>query len=106
MSLLVVLFSIPRPRAGLEPVFAEKTGREALWKQKLEGWNVEESTVVNEWFVRREAPLLLRMGARRFGPAPEEVEAAIRAITKPDRMERMIERIHEAADWADLLTTP
>lgn len=34
---------------GLALVLADKVGRRLLWQEKLEGWDVEESSVVNEW---------------------------------------------------------
>ncbi len=52
--------------------------------------------MVNRWISKALARVLLRMGATRFGPAPAETEAALRAITKPDRLERMIERLFDA----------
>jgi hypothetical protein len=41
--------------AGLALVFADKAGCKELWQEKLEGWNVEESTVVKEWIALGEA---------------------------------------------------
>lgn len=35
--------------SGIAQLFAERAGRKDAWQAKLEGWNVEESTVVNEW---------------------------------------------------------
>lgn len=49
---------------------------------------------------------LLAMGRRKFGPAPEGVAAALDAIADRDRLERMAERIFDAAGWDDLLATP
>jgi hypothetical protein len=90
---------------GLALVFAVKAGCRGVWDEKLRGWNVEVPSIVEEWISEAEVRVLLRMATRRFGPAPAETEAALRAITKPDRLERMIERVHEANDWTDLLAT-
>ena len=90
-------------------LFADRAGRNDLWQAKLEGWNVEESTVLNEWMAKAEARAevrtLLRLGARRFGPAPGDTETAIRAITDRQRLDRMVDRLLDATDWADLLAT-
>ncbi len=40
--------------AGLALVFADKAGCREIWEQKLEGWNVEESSVVNAWIAKGE----------------------------------------------------
>ena len=103
--------------AGLARVFAEKGGCKAIWEQKLEDWNVEESTVVNAWIARGEARgkevgkllkaqmTILRFGTRKFGESTEEREATIMAITDPDRLDRIMDRILDATDWDDLLAT-
>ncbi len=91
---------------GLALVFAEKAGCDMVWEQKLAGWNVEESKVVNRWIAEAEARVLLRLGAQRFGVPPENTETVIRAIKDPARMERMLDRVRTATDWADLLATP
>ena len=50
--------------------------------------------------------ILRRQGERRFGaPRPEE-EAALASIADVARLERMIDRVPSASDWADLLNTP
>lgn len=116
--------------AVLAILFANKAGRKVLWQEKLEGWNVEESEYVNEWIavgeargeargvalgeargeargqLREACGLILRLGARRFGPAPAAAEAAIRAIGDRDRLERIAERTLDATGWDDLLATP
>ncbi len=76
---------------------------------------MEESTLVNGWLAQGEArgqiaearKILLRLGAKRFGaPASTETEAAIRAISDSDRLERMTDRILDANSWDELLATP
>ena len=44
--------------------------------------------------------------ADAFETAPQPVEAAVRAITDRERLERMAARLLSATDWNDLLTTP
>ncbi|MBX9583334.1 MAG: hypothetical protein K2X87_23780 [Gemmataceae bacterium] len=71
---------------------------------------LEESTTYQEVIgigaVRGARRLLLVMGQKKFGPAPEGVAAALDGIADPDRLERMAERILDAAGWDDLLATP
>lgn len=49
---------------------------------------------------------VLSLGKHRFGAVPAGVEAAIRSIQDRDRLERIAERLLDAADWDDLLATP
>ena len=73
-----------------------------------------ESPIVNEWIALGEArgylkvlrSIILRVGAKRFGVAPAEIESALNSIEDRERLERIIDRISEATDWNDLLATP
>jgi hypothetical protein len=49
---------------------------------------------------------LLRLGAKRFGPASPAVEAAIHAITDPDRLDRLTDRVLDVVSWDELVRTP
>jgi hypothetical protein len=103
---------------GIALLFAEYVGRKEVWHAKLEGWNVEESTVVREWVAMGEArgeargrvatarAILVRLGTKRFGSPSADIETAIRAIEDADRLERIAERVIDATDWADLVATP
>lgn len=66
---------------------------------------MEVPELVQEWIAVGEARILLKLATKRFGPAPADTEAAIRAITKPDRLERMVDRVESATGWADILAT-
>jgi hypothetical protein len=50
--------------------------------------------------------LLLRLGHRKFGTPDASSAAAIAAINDLDRIERMSDRLFDAVDWDDLLSTP
>jgi hypothetical protein len=50
--------------------------------------------------------VLLRQGRQRFGAATAAIESAINGITDLERLERMSDRMLQAADWQDLLATP
>jgi hypothetical protein len=94
--------------ARIAKVFAERVDRKAIWFEKLEGWSVEESPVVNEWIAEGEGNTLLRLATKRFGPAPTDVEETLLKIKDRKRVERMMERLFDAVatSWADLLATP
>jgi hypothetical protein len=49
--------------------------------------------------------VILRLGAKRFGSAPAEVEAAVRGVTDRGRLERIADRLLDAASWAELVAT-
>jgi predicted transposase YdaD len=53
--------------------------------------------------VEGEQSVLLRLGAKRFGEPEAVTLEAIRAITSPERLEQLIERILEVENWAELL---
>ena len=59
-----------------------------------------EGTVEELWRV------LILQGRKRFGAVPTTVEIVLRAVADPARLERMAERIFDAANWDDLLATP
>jgi predicted transposase YdaD len=50
--------------------------------------------------------LLLSLGGQRFGAAAPAVEALVRAITDPERLQRITDRLLAATSWDDLLATP
>jgi hypothetical protein len=47
--------------------------------------------------------MVLRLGAKRFGPPPPAAEAAVRGIPDRDRLEQLAERVLDATGWDDLL---
>lgn len=100
--------------AGLARVFAEKGKCRPLWDKELEGWNVEESAVVNEWIAKGEArglalearALILKLGAKKFGHVPASADGALRLIDSVERLEAIAGRLFDATSWDDLLATP
>ncbi|WP_439631682.1 hypothetical protein [Gemmata sp.] len=110
--------------SGIAQLFAERAGRKAVWQAKLEGWNVEESTVVNEWIAigekrgetrgrvegRVEGRLegrtegqqtsLLGVLARKYGTVPEDVVASVRGTTDADRLQDWLWLVATAPDLA------
>ncbi len=49
--------------------------------------------------------LVLLLAGKRFGPAAPAQEAAVREVTDPARLERLAERVLDAAGWDDLLAS-
>jgi hypothetical protein len=102
-------------------IFAERVGRKAVWFEKLKGTNMTESAFLNEYISKAHAEgealgearghfqeghaVILRLGAKRFGLASLEIQATVRGITDRERLERIIDRILDASDWNDLLST-
>jgi len=56
--------------------------------------------------VEAEAETILRLGTKRFGAPPADIEVAIQEIRDSERLDRIIDRILDAADWQDLVSTP
>lgn len=50
--------------------------------------------------------ILLRQGEIRFGPPPESVKASVEKIEDMGRLERLCDRVLNAASWDELLATP
>jgi hypothetical protein len=88
----------------LATVFAELAGCKPVWDAFLEGWNVRESQVVQEWLAegvaqgRKEGRLdTLRRALRllleaHLGPLPEGVRQRIEAVGDPERLEEAMLR--------------
>ena len=78
---------------SLALVFAELAGRETEWKRSLEGWNVRESMVVNEWIAEgeakgRRAALLQVLQARFRGKIPSDLMTTIEGASDADELSR------------------
>lgn len=96
---------------GLALVFAELTDCRPLWKQALEGWNVEQSQQVLEWQAEAEkrgaakgkaegkAESLLRLLTRKFSSEaiPAELETAIWTTTDLTKLDRWFDAAYNAA---------
>ncbi|HZO86692.1 MAG TPA: hypothetical protein VFB38_00030 [Chthonomonadaceae bacterium] len=47
--------------------------------------------------------ILLHLGGKRFGPPNASTQAAIDAITSPEKLEQLTERILDVESWSELL---
>ncbi len=50
--------------------------------------------------------LMLRLGRKRFGEPAADLAAQLQAIADVERLERLSERLLDAASWSELLATP
>jgi predicted transposase YdaD len=50
--------------------------------------------------------VIRRLGCKRLGSPDESAESTLRAIDDLERLERISDRLYDAADWQDLLATP
>jgi hypothetical protein len=62
--------------------------------------------ILDEGRIDEAKMMLLRQGRIRFGPPDAAAEAALRAITDLDRLERMGDHLLQAGGWQELLHTP
>jgi len=104
--------------------FAARVKRNELWNKKLEGWNVEESTVANEWIALGEArgvalgeargkvvgglqiarENVIEVGTKRFGREPSESQQMIlKAITDMAMLTQLLVRSLDVDSWDELL---
>lgn len=65
---------------------------------------VEEGETKGAIRARQEDLLLL--GRKRFGAPSPASEAALRGISDPDRLARLIDALLEVSSWDELLATP
>ena len=49
--------------------------------------------------------IILRLGQRRFGRPTKTAQAALAGIADVDRLDRIADRLDDAASWADLIAT-
>ena len=98
-------------------MFADAAARKPVWKKALEGWNVRESSAVNEWIAearvegraegeaRGEAigqiTALVAFLEARFGQVPADLEGAIRLATDPTRLKNWVPLAARAATLAE-----
>jgi len=75
---------------ALVVVFAQLTGHERTWHKALEGFNVIESVIVNEWKAESKAEDIVDFLQGRFDSIPEDLAAKIRQTTALDVLKRWV----------------
>jgi hypothetical protein len=91
--------------AGIALVFAELAGRRAEWNRGLEGFEMTESQVVNDWISRGEAKgklnerreKLLKLLSKRFpGAVPDDVVRLVNEQESLDILDHWFDAAAEA----------
>jgi len=59
--------------------------------------------ILEEGAVKALQNAIMRVGRGRFGAASQEIEMRLATVDDVDHLNRMLERMHEAASWAELL---
>jgi len=88
--------------------FSELVGRGQEWKRGLEGFDMTESTFVNEWIdkgeLRRQRSLLLRLLNRRFPQQlPQQVNDLIRTQESMDLLESWFDAATDAQSFEEFM---
>ena len=68
--------------------------------------SVTYQAIVEEGVVKARQEVLLQLGQERFGPPGEATEMAVRGITDPGRLARLIARLLRVSSWQELLAVP
>jgi hypothetical protein len=112
---LVLAVSDGRRRGDLGKialVFAGLVGRAVAWKQALEGFDMTESEVVNEWIeeavnkkgLEDARRFLMKLLRQRFaGPVPPEVIETINAQPSQSMLEHWFDQAGQVATMADFI---
>ena len=98
--------------ALLALTFAGAAGRKAIWEKALEGWNMIESEVANEWMAVGKAKgvaeglttALVAVLEAKFGSIPAEVETAVRACADLAKLQTWTTQAATAATLAEFRT--
>jgi hypothetical protein len=68
--------------------------------------SVTYQAIIRKGEILGERKLIQRVGRQRFGAPDAAAEGTLAAIDDRDRLERIADRLFDAASWADLLATP
>ncbi len=61
---------------------------------------------VSQGKLREAEDTIRRLGGKRFGPPSADAETRLTSVADYERLRRITDRILDAADWDDLLSTP
>jgi hypothetical protein len=62
--------------------------------------------ILDEGRVEEAQKIIRRLASKRLGSPDQTAESTLRAIDDLERLDRIIDRLDDAADWQDLLATP
>jgi hypothetical protein len=61
--------------------------------------------ILDEGRIEHAQQVIIRLGRKRFGAPGKDIEIAVKGVTDLHRLDRMIDRLSEAASWEELLQT-
>jgi len=62
--------------------------------------------ILDEGALKHARTLVLRVGQKKFGLAPDDVVTAVQGIEDLERLDRLIESYHDVSSWEELLQLP
>jgi hypothetical protein len=68
--------------------------------------SVTYQAIIEEGMAKARQDDILRHGRRKFGPPSLASEQALRGITDPERLARLLDRIQDVSSWDELLAAP
>jgi hypothetical protein len=78
-----------------------------MWVLRIRG--IEESSVYQGIFAKGRAEeareILLSLGQKNLGQPDQDVRVRVAAISDPDRLNLLIDRIFDATTWDELLAS-
>jgi hypothetical protein len=77
-----------------------------LAKGEAQGLAQGESRGLAQGRLDESRSLILLLGAKRFGEAPDHIRGELQSMTDPERAARIASRLLDAKDWHELLGTP
>jgi hypothetical protein len=77
---------------------------EEIKRALLFALNLQEGEVIGKVEARQE--VVLQLGTKRFGTPDPASETALRGISDPDRLTRLIDALLDVSSWEELLATP
>jgi hypothetical protein len=94
--------------ASIATVFAELVGNAIVWKRALEGFDMTESQVVNEWVaqaeIRKQRQLLLRLLNKRFpGEIPSDVTKLLNEQESSELLNYWFDAAASATTFAEFM---
>jgi predicted transposase YdaD len=104
LRLITALFILSGMRLKRDVILALFQGVRAMHESDTYQMILEEGRVEGE--IRGQQRILLHLGRKKLGEPDDLTRRALTSITDPDRLDRLSDRMWEAATWQDLLQTP
>lgn len=103
----LVLTGLRLPREQAIQLFRGVRFMSVVKDSSVYEWFLEEgvSKGMSQGMIQGTRKVILHLGQKRFGPPDAGIVAALDAITDLSRLERMSERLLDAASWQEVLAT-